>query len=98
MLTVRDPDRPHVVDSRPRIDHTWLITVWKSHMESLRASTIPSCPANSRHKAIATRPIADPPRARATENSLGSFLYDDASRARPWPSTFATRTSSTLSP
>src|SRR2546426_4349123 len=41
MLTVRDPDRPHVVDSRPRIDHTWLITVWTSHMESLRASTIP---------------------------------------------------------
>src|SRR5438445_13286214 len=31
--TVRDPDRPHVVDSRPRIDHTWLITVWTRHME-----------------------------------------------------------------
>src|SRR2546428_242180 len=31
--TVRDPDRPHVVDSRPRIDHTWLITVWTRRME-----------------------------------------------------------------
>src|SRR5213080_1434022 len=43
--TTRDPDRPHVVDSRPRIDQTWLITVWSGHMENLRASTIPSCPA-----------------------------------------------------
>src|SRR3989449_8402709 len=34
--TVRDPNRPHVVDSRPRIDHTWLIAVWTRHMEKLR--------------------------------------------------------------
>src|SRR5947209_12495611 len=31
--TVRDPDRPHVVDSRPRIDQRWLITVWTRRME-----------------------------------------------------------------
>src|SRR5439155_25543105 len=31
--TVRDPNRPHVVDSRPRIDQTWLIAVWTRHME-----------------------------------------------------------------
>src|SRR5437870_12584150 len=30
---VRDPDRPHVADSRPRIDHTRLIVVWTRHME-----------------------------------------------------------------
>src|SRR5439155_26516392 len=35
VLTVRDPNRPHVVDSRPRIDHRWLITVWTRHMEKL---------------------------------------------------------------
>src|SRR2546430_14568253 len=35
--TARDPDRPHVVDSRPRIDHTWLIAVWTRHMEKLEA-------------------------------------------------------------
>src|SRR5437879_8867505 len=34
--TVRDPNRPHVVDSRPRIDHTWLIAVWTRHMEECR--------------------------------------------------------------
>src|SRR5207247_3791511 len=33
--TVRDPDRPHVVDSPPRIDHRWLIAVWTRHMEKL---------------------------------------------------------------
>src|SRR5436305_12562579 len=31
--TVRDPDRPHVVDSPPRIDHRWLIAVRTRHME-----------------------------------------------------------------
>src|SRR5437899_12938894 len=31
--TVRDPDRPHVVDSRPRIDQRWLMTVSTRHME-----------------------------------------------------------------
>src|SRR2546425_9574949 len=34
VLTTRDPNRPHVVDSRPRIDHTWLIAVWTRHMEN----------------------------------------------------------------
>src|SRR2546425_13377588 len=37
MLTVRDGQRPHVVEAGPRIDHTWLITVWTRHMENLRA-------------------------------------------------------------
>src|SRR5256886_3936042 len=37
VLTTRDPNRPHVVDSRPRIDQTWLIAVWTSHMEKFRA-------------------------------------------------------------
>src|SRR2546422_2916322 len=35
--TVRDPNRPHVVDSRRRIDHRWLIAVSTRHMENLRA-------------------------------------------------------------
>jgi hypothetical protein len=35
MLTTRDLNRPHVVDSRPRIDQTWLIAVWTCHMEKL---------------------------------------------------------------
>ncbi len=37
MLTTRDLNRPHVVDSGPRIDQTWLIAVWTRHMEKLRA-------------------------------------------------------------
>src|SRR5436309_15513046 len=37
MPTVRDGERPHVVDSSPRIDQRWLITVWTSHMENPRA-------------------------------------------------------------
>src|SRR5437879_4583892 len=36
VLTTRDSNRPHVVDSRPRIDHTWLIAVWTRHMEESR--------------------------------------------------------------
>src|SRR5256885_14823849 len=39
VLTVRDPNRPHVVDSRPRIDQTWLIAVRTRHMEKLGART-----------------------------------------------------------
>src|SRR3989442_2512166 len=31
--TVCDPNRPHVVDSAPRIDQRWLITVWTRHIE-----------------------------------------------------------------
>src|SRR5437660_12699824 len=38
--TVRDPNRPHVVDSRPRIDHRWLITVWTRHMEKLERKSL----------------------------------------------------------
>src|SRR5713226_3518849 len=37
VLTARDPDRPHVVHSAPRIDQTWLITVMMRHMEKLGA-------------------------------------------------------------
>src|SRR2546422_8127599 len=36
LLTGRDSNRPHVVDSRPRIDHTWLIAVWTRHMVESR--------------------------------------------------------------
>src|SRR5436309_5548986 len=33
---VRDPNRPHVVDSRPRIDQRWLIAVGTRLMEKSR--------------------------------------------------------------
>src|SRR5438093_6128347 len=33
--TVCDRNRPHVVDSRPRIDQRWLIAVWTRHMENM---------------------------------------------------------------
>src|SRR5205807_1480041 len=35
VLTTRDPDRPHVVDSRPQIDQRWCITVRTCHMEKI---------------------------------------------------------------
>src|SRR5438034_9041621 len=38
--TARDPNRPHVVDSRPRIDQRWLITVRTLRMENLRAESL----------------------------------------------------------
>src|SRR5216110_1087754 len=37
--TARDPNRPHVVDSRPRIDQRWLITVRTLRME-IRAESL----------------------------------------------------------
>src|SRR5213596_4051051 len=40
VLTTLDPNRPHVVDSRPRIDQRWLITVRTSRMENLRAESL----------------------------------------------------------
>src|SRR2546425_8617444 len=39
--TGRDPDKPHVVDSSPRIDQRWSITVWTRHMEKLGTSIAP---------------------------------------------------------
>src|SRR5438552_8527304 len=38
--TARDPNRPHVVDSRTRIDQRWLITVRSLRMENLRAESL----------------------------------------------------------
>src|SRR5216110_2012708 len=40
VLTARDPNRPYVVDSRPRIDQRWLITVPTLRMENLRAESL----------------------------------------------------------